>query len=175
MGFDLGTHRPVLLPPEERAQIGGLVGFIGQWEPERAGSLRNLAKSGNSSQSLGLYTWERMRDVPPGLRLENQPLWAMTMRKLSALSTLISVFSAGAIVIYKPLGPLKSRLRRFYGWPSEPTEHLRLFEEGTEADFFSSDDELIGKVEYYLQTIPRAANYCQTRSSSLPKEWLQLR
>jgi len=148
-GFDLGTHRPVPITAEERAQIGGLVGFIGQWEPERAGSLRNLAKSGIPVRVWG-YTWERMRDVPPGLRLENQPLWGDDYAKAICAFDINLCFLRRCNRDLQTTRSIEIPACGAFMLAERTDEHLRLFEEGTEADFFSSDDELIGKVEYYL-------------------------
>ena len=64
--YDPHTHRPLVLNETDRQRLGGCVGFIGQWEAARAKSLRALASAGVALRVWG-YTWERMKNVPPGL------------------------------------------------------------------------------------------------------------
>ncbi len=148
--FDPATHHPWPVKDEERRRWGGPVGFIGQWEPDRARSLRALGRAGVPVRVWG-YTWQRMKYVPPGLALENQPLWAEDyaraicafdvnlgfLRKINRdrqTTRSIEIPACGAFMLAE-----------------RTDEHLRLFQEGKEAEFFSDDLELIHKTRYYLE------------------------
>jgi spore maturation protein CgeB len=149
-GYDPHTHRPLPVTERDGASLGGPVGFIGQWEPGRAASLRAVALAGVPLRVWG-YTWERMTDVPPGLRLENSPLWGDDYAKA------ICAFDINLCFLRKCNRDLQTT--RSVEIPAcggfmlaeRTEEHLGLFEEGKEAEFFSSDEELLAKIQYYLQ------------------------
>jgi hypothetical protein len=147
--YDPHTHRPLPVGERDRLRLGGPVGFIGQWEPARAESLRGLALAGIPVRVWG-YTWERMRNAPPALRLENQPCWG------DEYARAICAFDINLCFLRKSNRDLQTQ--RTVEIPAcgafmlaeRTEEHLRLFTEGREADFFSSDQELIEKTRYYL-------------------------
>ena len=147
--FDPRTHRPVSVSFEERKRLGGGVGFVGQWEPERADSIRALARAGIPVRVWG-YTWERMHDVPSGLLLENQPVWGDDYAKT------VCAFDINLCFLRKVNRDLQTT--RSIEIPAcggfllaeRTNEHLRLFKEGKEAEFFSDKEELIRKAKYYL-------------------------
>ena len=147
--YDPHTHHPVPVGENERKRLGGPVGFIGQWEPERAASLRKLASSGIPARVWG-YTWERMKDVPAGLQLENQPLWN------DEYARALCAFDINLCFLRKCNRDLQtSRTMEIpacggFMLAERTAEHSRLFAEGLEAEFFADDEELIRKVRYYL-------------------------
>jgi spore maturation protein CgeB len=149
-GFDPQTHRPVELAEGDRERFGGEVGFIGQWEPERAGSLRALAQAGLRVRVWG-YTWERMKHAPPNLVLENRPFWGDDYaRAICAFDINLGFLRK----INRDLQTTRSiEIPACGGFmlAERTEEHLRLFEEGKEAEFFSSERELLEKTRYYLE------------------------
>lgn len=143
-------HRPVEVSDEERARLGGPVGFIGTAEQERANSIAHLARHGIPVKVWG-DQWDEFRaqsgtdyavagpsqygdtyvriicafDINLGfLRKVNRDL--QTQRS-------IEIPACGAFMLAE-----------------RSDEHMELFEEGKEAEFFSSDDELLEKVRFYL-------------------------
>ena len=147
--YDPHTHHPVTVTAELREQIGGAVGFIGQWEPERAEALRKLALAGIPVRVWG-FTWERMRDVPPGLILENRPLWD------DEYARALCAFDINLCFLRKCNRDLQtSRTMEIpacggFMLAERTAEHQRLFTEGQEAEFFADDEEMILKVRHYL-------------------------
>ncbi|MCX6896407.1 MAG: glycosyltransferase [Verrucomicrobia bacterium] len=151
--YDPHTHRPLPVGEAERKRLGGVVGFVGQWEPERAESLRKLALAGISVRVWG-YTWERMKNVPPNLMLENKPLWG------DEYAQALRAFDINLCFLRKCNRDLQTT--RSIEIPAcggfmlaeRTCEHSQLFVEGQEADFFSDDEELLGKVRHYLDNPP---------------------
>jgi len=147
--YDEHTHKPVPISDDDRRRLGGPVGFIGQWEPERAKSLAFLAKSGIDVRVWG-YTWERCKPRPEKLRLENKPVWG------DDYACTICSFDINLCFLRKANRDLQTT--RSIEIPAcgafmlaeRTDEHLALFEEGKEAEFFSSNEELLDKVKYYL-------------------------
>lgn len=147
--YDPHTHRPIPLAATERRILGGEVGFIGQWEPQRAESLRNLALAGIPVRVWG-YTWERMKDVPKGLRLENRPLWG------DEYARAISSFDINLCFLRKCNRDLQTT--RSMEIPAcggfmlaeHSQEHESLFADCREAVFFRDDQDLVRKTRYYL-------------------------
>ncbi|MEI7939559.1 MAG: glycosyltransferase [Verrucomicrobiota bacterium] len=149
-GFDPATHRPVPGSTDERKRLGGPVGFIGQWEPDRASSLRSLARAGVPVRVWG-YTWERMRDVPPGLTLENQPVWSDDYAKAICGFDINLCFLRKVNRDRQTTRSLEIPACGGFMLAERTDEHLRLFEEGKEAEFFSDDAELLQKTRYFLE------------------------
>ncbi len=147
--FDPHTHRPVPVDGAARQRLGGAVGFIGQWEPERAESLRRLAMAGIPVRVWG-YTWERMRKVPPGLRLENHPLWGDEYARAVCAFDINLCFLRKANRDLQTTRTMEIPACGAFMLAERTQEHLELFAEAQEADFFSGDQELIRKTHYYL-------------------------
>lgn len=146
-GFDPAVHYPRKISVLEREKYGGDVGFIGSYEKDRAEKILSMAYAG-----IKVRIWGEPGPWPyhPNILCENKPLWgdeyAMTLCSFKIIlaflrknnrdehtSRSIEISACGAFMLAERTG-----------------EHLFLFEEGKEADFFSSTDELIEKVKNYL-------------------------
>ena len=147
--FDPNTHKPMILTEKERKLYGGAVGFIGSYERDRAKSMYKLAKNGINVRIWG-QGWQRCLYRNSNLILEKRPLWS------SEYSKAICSFDINLCFLRKINRDLQTT--RSVEIPAcgafmlaeRTSEHLMLFEEGKEAEYFSSDEELIEKVKYYL-------------------------
>ena len=147
--YDPFFHKPVTLDEEDKKKLGGRVGFIGTWEFSRAHSMHCLARAGFHVRIWGVG-WERCWLSHPNLIIEKKPLWGEKYGKA------ISSFDINLCFLRKINRDLQTT--RSVEIPAcgafmlaeRTEEHLSLFEEGKEAEFFGSTDELIEKVRYYL-------------------------
>ncbi len=146
--FDPLVHRPMPVTPELRARVGGEVGFVGWPEAERTASMLHLARHGVPVRIWG--PWGRLRPSHPGLRIEGRPLWS------DDYASAVSAFRINLCFLRK-VNRDRHTSRSIHipacgGFmlAERTEEHLALFEEDREAVYFSSDDELLEKVRWYL-------------------------
>lgn len=148
-GFCEHAHRPEQgLPEEARATLGGDVGFIGYWEKERAGSIVYLAENGVNVRVWG--PWKNSKKVP-NLLIEGRPAWEADYAKA------IGAFKVNLCFLRKENRDLQTT--RSVEIPAcggfmlaeRTSEHLSLFKEGEEAEFFDSREEMLRKCKYYLK------------------------
>lgn len=151
--YDPHMHHPVDVSPTDVERYGADVGFVGTYEPARARSLAFLADNGVSVRVWG-NGWEACRDRPPGLHIEGRAVvntegdlaYSTTLcatrinlgflRKLNRdtqTDRSIEIPACGAFMLAE-----------------RSDDHLRLFDDGKEAAFFGSDEELLEKLRYYL-------------------------
>lgn len=149
MSYEPRFHHPYPIVKEDYLRLGGDVGFIGTYEVERAQSIKFLADNGIKVRVWG-GGWNHLKFYSPNLMVEGRGLYTEDFCK--------------AIQCFKiNLGFLRKKSRdlhttRTFEIPgcggfmlAERTdEHMALFEEGKEAAFFSSDEELLEKCRYYL-------------------------
>lgn len=149
--YDSKIHRPKAVTKEDRLNLGGQVGFIGDYERERAEAIYYLAENGIPIRIWG-PNWDRKcRLSHPSLKIEGKPLWG------DDYAMAICSFDINLVFLRKTNRDLQTT--RSIEIPAcggfmlaECTnEHLELFEEGKEAEFFSTKEELLEKVQYYLK------------------------
>jgi spore maturation protein CgeB len=149
--YDPNTHRPVEISKEDKLKFGGPIGFIGAYERERAESILYLAMQGFPIRIWG-SSWNKKKWLShPNLRIENMPLWG------DEYAEAICSFDINLNFLRKVNRDLQTT--RSIEIPAcgafmlgeRTDEHLRLFEENKEAVYFSSNDELIHKVHYFLE------------------------
>lgn len=149
--FDPSTHRPVTLTSREKKALGGGVGFIGSYEQERAASMRVLARAGIEIRVYGGNWIRRGRKRVPELKIEGKAMIAGDYAKV------ICAFDVNLHFLRKI--NRDQQTTRSIEIPAcgklmlaeRTPEHLTLFEDGKEAVFFESDDELSDKTEFYLK------------------------
>lgn len=148
--FDPDLHRPVDLTPKERAELGGPVGFIGTAEDERAQSIAHLARNGvpvkvwgDGWAEIGRRLPESVNVAGPGRFGEDYPRVICSFDiNLAFLRKCNRDLQTGRSVEIPACGAFMLAERT--------DEHLSLFTEGLEAEFFSDDEELVKKAKYYL-------------------------
>jgi glycosyltransferase involved in cell wall biosynthesis len=136
---------------EQLDRYGADVTFIGRCEPHYAACLRAAAGSGADLRIWGprwprfarSHAWARPCVVGSGLWREDYPV-ALSVAKIG-----LGLLSKGF--------PETTTTRSFeipacrtFMLAERTAEHLSLFEEGKEAEFFDSDDELVDKIRHYL-------------------------
>ena len=141
-------HYPRNLTDDEIKRLGGDVGFIGMWEKERCESILYLAEHGIHVKVYGSGKWNRYKNVPnltinPGVFSEDYPkalqafkISLCFLRKMNfdqQTSRTMEIPACGGFMLAE-----------------RTTEHLALFKEGKEAEFFSTNEELLKKCRYYL-------------------------
>jgi hypothetical protein len=148
-GFDPDAFRPRELAAGDAERLGGDVGFIGTYERGRAELMLGLARAGLRVRIWG-DGWGALRARHTNLRIEHRPLY-------------FDDFSRACAAFKINLGFLRKLNRdrtttRSVEIPAcagfmlaeRTTEHLELFEEGKEAEFFASPAELLHKCRRYL-------------------------
>jgi spore maturation protein CgeB len=147
--FDPDTHRPIPVSADRRKAIGGEVGFVGTFEAERARSMQFVASQGIPVRIYG-NGWHSFRPATPNLRIEGRAVlgdqyaealcafdinlcFLRRMNRDRQTQRSVEIPACGAFMLAE-----------------RTEEHLELFKEGVEAEFFGSDEELLAKVRYYL-------------------------
>ncbi|MBM3939234.1 MAG: glycosyltransferase [Sphingomonadales bacterium] len=147
--YDEKIHHPMQLAEGERMQFGSSVGAIGAFEPERAKSLRFLAENGIKVVVWG-NGWNSLIDSHPNLIIKDRFLFGdeyakaicateinlSFLRKINrdqVTSRSVEIPACGGFM-------LAERTQR----------HQEFFVEGKEAEFFSTDIELLEKINKYL-------------------------
>ncbi len=148
-GFDPEIHRPEVLGDEDRRQFQCDVGFVGHWEPDRERVLLRLHDMGYRVKVWG-GNWSRANEASHPLfaaaKLVSGENYAKAICgariNLCLLSAWFEDRSTARSVEIPACGAFMLADRT--------TEHLELYKEGEEAEFYGSDDELIRKIDYYL-------------------------
>lgn len=148
--YDERLHRRVVLADSEIKQLACDVGFIGTFENDRAERMLYLAEHGVQVNVYG-NGWRRWAGKNPGLIIHDKPLYGEEyikainatkinlcfLRKINrdeVTSRSVEIPACGGFM----LGERTAR-------------HLEFFEEGKEAEFFDSNEELLKKVKHYLE------------------------
>jgi spore maturation protein CgeB len=147
--FDPSTHRPIPLSREDEARFAAEVGFVGWYEEDRADWVYRLALAGVSVTVRG-PDWRRFGKSHPRLHvLDTYVGDAEYARVLSA--TKISLgFLRKMNRDLQTTRSVEIPACRAFMLAERTDEHARLFEEGQEAEFFGSFEELLAKCRYYL-------------------------
>lgn len=143
-------HHPYKIDAKEKQRLGGIIGFIGSWEKERFESLKFLAENSIEVRIWGGGKWKEYVNKIPNLKIEGTGLYSKDYNKaLSAfdisLCFLRKINSDKQTTRTMEIPACQSMLMA-----ERTDEHMHLFEEGKEAEFFSSNEELLEKCKYYL-------------------------
>jgi hypothetical protein len=147
-GYSPEIHHPRVVTPAVRERFGGDVGFVGWPEGAREQSIRHLARNGIPVRIWG--PWPRWKGAR-NLRVEGRPLWDHDY------ATALSAFRIN-LGFLRRVNRDRQTTRSIeipacggFLLAERTDEHERLFKENEEAVFFSSDDELLEKVRWYLE------------------------
>jgi hypothetical protein len=146
--YDEELHRPPSTSEIDSRPID--VGFVGTFEQARAESLIFLARNGIRVRVRGNGGWDLLRNASPNLDARNleitgrayvQAIWSTKINLCFLRKLNRDQQTARSVEIPACEGFMLAERTR---------EHLHLFEEGSEAEFFETDRELLEKVHYYL-------------------------
>lgn len=144
-----GVHRPLDVPPCEKPILGGPVGFIGDWERERERSIVYVAERGVDVRVWGT-NWRHASARSRHLRVEARALWSNDYARAICSFDINLAFLRKANRDVSTTRSVEIPACGGFMLAERTEEHLALFEEGKEAEFFGSNEELVEKVRYYL-------------------------
>jgi spore maturation protein CgeB len=171
LGYCDEVHRPMSVSPSDFVSVG----FVGGWEPRRQAVLEAIVKQGVSVKVWG-YAWDHLIDgrwTPRRSyrlrRLAGSDPWTLKKSEFlqdcivpgevyaDAYSTALSS-SRASLGFLRTICPDQHTTRSFeipacgsMLLADRTKEHQEFFDEGVEADYFSSDEELIDKAVFYHQ------------------------
>lgn len=151
-GFDPHTHRPIMLTPADRERWSADVGFIGGYEAERYQMMRALADSG-VQVTIRCYDddWTKLKlDAHPNLIIRMEEIWGENYAKGIAATKINLGFLRKANRDLHTARSIEIPACGAFLLAERTAEHLSLFDEEREAEFFDGVDELIKKVHFYL-------------------------
>ncbi len=148
-GYDPATFRPLPVSEHDKRNLGGDVGFIGTFEPDRAASIHFLASRGISVRIWG-NGWERMRTEHTNLRIEGRPLFGDDFARACRAFKINLGFLRKLNRDLQTTRSVEIPACGGFMLAERSSEHLDLFSEGEEAEFFSSRVELLRKCRAYL-------------------------
>jgi spore maturation protein CgeB len=148
--FDPETHRPVTLAPDERTPLAADVGFVGWYEAERADWIYRLAASGIPVAVRG-PEWRRLAKSHPLLRVVDTYVGDAEYPRVLSATKINLGFLRKMNRDLQTTRSIEIPGCRAFLLAERTSEHLQLFEEGVEAEFFGSFEELLAKCRYYLE------------------------
>jgi spore maturation protein CgeB len=148
--YDPETHRPVEITSPQKEEFHGSVGFIGTYERPRAESMYYLAQHGIPVHVWG-NSWHKNKLSHPNLIIKGRAVCGDDYAK--------TICSLGIVLGFLCKRNRDVQTQRSMEIPAcgafmlaeRTDEHKELFEEGKEAEFFSSNEELLNKIKYYIE------------------------
>ena len=147
--YDPASFRPVDVGPDDQARLGGDVGFIGTYESERAQSLQFLAEQGFHVRVWG-SAWSGFRGRHPNLKIEGKPLYGEDFARACGAFKINLGFLRKSNRDLQTTRSIEIPACGGFMLAERTQEHLELFHEGSEAEFFESREELALKCARYL-------------------------
>jgi spore maturation protein CgeB len=138
---------------EDRQRLGGSVGFIGDYEVERASAIEYLSTNGIEVRVWGpnwAGKWKH-RKKNNNTRIENKGLYGDDYARAICCFDINLAFLRKTARDQQTTRTMEITACGGFMLAERTKEHLELFEEGKEAEFFGSHKELLEKVRYYLQ------------------------
>jgi spore maturation protein CgeB len=148
-GFDPEAFRPVSVPPGEIERLGGDIGFIGSYESSRAEAMLELARAGLSLRVWG-NGWRALSRAHPKLRIENRALGFEDFAKACSAFKINLGFLRKLNDDRQTTRSVEIPACGGFMLAERTSEHLAMFEEGREAEFFEGTEELLAKCRQYL-------------------------
>ena len=149
-GYLPDVHRPLLISNEMSKEFGGPVGFIGDYERKREEMMFCLAKKGISMRIWGPNWDRRCKLSHPNLKIEGKSLWRDDYIKAICAFDIDLGFLRKANRDLHTSRSIEIPACGGFMLAERTDEHLELFEEGKEAEFFENENELLDKINYYL-------------------------
>ncbi len=148
--YDPHTHRPMHLSAGEKKRFGGPVGFIGSFEDQRAKSISFLAERGIQVGVWGNGWEENCKLSHPNLRIKGPSIYGDDYARIICSFDICLGFLRKINRDLQTTRTIEIPACGGFMLAERTSEHLDLFEEGKEAEFFGNQEELLGKVRYYL-------------------------
>jgi len=148
--YDRDLHRPLELTADERLALGAPVGFVGHWERPRAQILERLHRDAIPLAIWGQQWARHTRGRPLAAAVRGGPKFGIDYARI------LNAFDIGLCFLRRKAGDrVTSRSIEIpacgvFMLAERTDEHRALFDEGREAEFFSSYGELRDKIRHYL-------------------------
>lgn len=148
--FSEEFHKPYKLTKEEKEYLGGDVGFIGAWEKERCESILYLVDNGVKVKVFGNAKWNKYANYSPNLTIMGHFLGNENYCKSLNAFRISLCFLRKMNFDTQTTRSVEIPACGGFMMAERTNEHLNMFDEGREAAFFSSNEELLQKCLYYL-------------------------
>lgn len=148
--YESTFHYPRTLTSEDYKEIGGDIGFVGAWEKERCESILYLAQHGLNVRVWGGGKWLKYKGMYPNLTIENKGLYSENYSKSFQAFKISLCFLRKMNFDLQTTRTVEIPACGGFMMAERTSEHQAMFEEGKEAAFFSTNEELLEKCKYYL-------------------------
>jgi hypothetical protein len=150
--YDKYLHRPVELSDEEKELFVADVSFIGTFEENRAEKILYLARNGTKVRVWG-NGWSKWINKHPNLIIEDKPIYGDDYVKAICATKINLCFLRKVNRDLQTSRTFEIPACGGFMLAERTDEHLRLFKEGKETEFFDANnpEELLEKVKYYLE------------------------
>ena len=148
--YDQNFHQPIMISPEEQNKWGAEVGFVGTFERERAEQMLFLAEQGIKVRVWGA-NWQTWKNRHPNLQVEGKAVYNKELIKVINSTKINLNFLRKTNRDLHTNRSLEIPACESFMLAERTDEHLQLFEQRKEAEFFSTPEELLDKVKFYLE------------------------
>ncbi len=143
------VHRKMVLTLDEKSELSCDVGFIGSWEKDRDEYIQYLAGQGINVTVTG-SPWIKMSARHPGIKVIPAEFWGEAYAKVINATKINLCFLKKGNRDLQTARSIEIPACGGFMLAERTKEHQRLFTEDREAVFFSTKEELLQKVKYYL-------------------------
>jgi len=143
-------HTPKVLNEQEKSEFAADIGFVGVWERERCESVLYLVDNGMRVTIYGDGKWNEYKDYSPLLEIKPSVFSDKYPKVLNALKICLCFLRK---INFDQHTSRSIEIPACGGFmlAERTDEHLSLFIEGEEAEYFSTNHELLNKCKFYLE------------------------